>query len=83
MRSLSRITGIDGLTRDGAHYLKRIIDRYWADKGLGVPDVRVEKIGNGSSYRYDVRSNMVNGMPLNSHTLKLLEEERKKRWFIS
>ena len=79
MRNLSRITGIDGLTRDGAHYLKRIIDRYWANRNIGTPNVRVEKIGNGSSYRYDVRSDMVNGMPLNSHLLNLLEKERRER----
>ena len=58
----------DYCTREGAERLKNQIETYWAERGL---DVTVNLVQAGflpsmRSARTDVRSNMINGVPVNS-----------------
>lgn len=56
----------DHCTRDGASHLKSLIENYWRKKGFNV---EIELVNEGfvpamRSGRTDLRSNMVNGMPM-------------------
>ena len=58
----------DYCSSDGAGRLQAVIADYWRKKGF---DVNIELVHEGfvstmRSSRYDVRSNMVNGMPRRS-----------------
>jgi hypothetical protein len=60
----------DHSSKDGAHKLAREIERYWREKGSTKIEAWVEpgaKIdGNQSTShnaRFDVRTNLVNGLP--------------------
>ncbi len=58
----------DYCTREGAERLKAQIETYWAERGL---DVTINLVQAGflpsmRSARTDVRSNMINGVPVNS-----------------
>ena len=58
----------DFCTKDGAVRIKEQIENYWAERGK---DVRVDLVQGGflasmRSARTDVRSNMVNGVPVSS-----------------
>lgn len=58
----------DYCTREGAEKLKEQIEAYWAERGH---DVRINLVQGGflasmRSARTDVRSNMVNGVPIKS-----------------
>jgi hypothetical protein len=55
----------DFCTPDGARRLKQRIEDYWRDKGYAV-DVKLVEAGfvpAMRSARFDVRSDMVNGIP--------------------
>ena len=49
-------------TKPGAEVLAQSVRDYWADRNYQV-DVRVEISGAPKSPRWDVRSNLVNGLP--------------------
>jgi hypothetical protein len=54
------------LDRQGAEYLARKIERYWADQGYAV-DVKIKRAGFDDAARgcrYDVRSNLKNALPI-------------------
>jgi len=58
----------DYCTREGAERLKEQIEAYWAERGH---EVRVNLIQGGflasmRSARTDVRSNLINGVPVRS-----------------
>ncbi len=58
----------DYCTREGAERLKEQIEAYWAERGH---EVRVSLVQGGflasmRSARTDVRSNLVNGVPVKS-----------------
>lgn len=58
----------DYCTKDGAVRIKEQIENYWAERGK---DVRVDLVQGGflasmRSARTDVRSNMINGVPVTS-----------------
>ncbi len=58
----------DYCTREGAERLKAQIEAYWSDRGK---DVRINLVQAGflpsmRSARTDVRSNMINGVPVSS-----------------
>lgn len=58
----------DYCTKDGAVRIKEQIENYWAERGK---DVRVDLVQGGflasmRSARTDVRSNMINGVPVSS-----------------
>ena len=58
----------DYCTREGAERLKQQIEAYWAERGH---DVKINLVQGGflapmRSARTDVRSNMVNGIPVRS-----------------
>ena len=60
----------DYCSSDGANRLQAVIAEYWRKKGF---DVNVELVHQGfvstmRSSRFDVRSDMVNGMPRRSMT---------------
>ena len=60
----------DYCSSDGANRLQTVIAEYWRKKGF---DVNVELVHQGfvstmRSSRFDVRSDMVNGMPRRSMT---------------
>jgi len=55
----------DYCSRDGATALKEKIEAYWRDRGLEV-QIALHNVGFHPAIRaarYDVRSDMVNGMP--------------------
>jgi hypothetical protein len=55
----------DFCSRDGAHLLKAKIEAYWAERGQNV-QVMLHNVGFHPAIRaarFDVRSDMVNGMP--------------------
>ena len=55
----------DFCSRDGAHALKAKIEAYWRDRGHNVL-VALHNVGFHPAIRaarYDVRSDMINGMP--------------------
>lgn len=57
--------GPDFCSRDGAHALKQRIETYWRERGFNV-QVQLHNVGFHPAIRaarYDVRSDMVNGMP--------------------
>lgn len=57
--------GPDFCSRDGAHALKQRIELYWRERGCNV-HVLLHNVGFHPAIRaarYDVRSDMVNGMP--------------------
>lgn len=57
--------GPDFCSRDGAHALKQRIEAYWRERGYNV-QVLLHNVGFHPAIRaarYDVRSDMVNGMP--------------------
>jgi hypothetical protein len=52
---------------ESANYLAAVIRQYWSRRGYS-PEVYVEKMSSresGVGVLYSVRSNMVNGMPVN------------------
>lgn len=61
----SSLDGPDFCSRDGAHALKQRIEAYWRERGFNV-HVLLHNVGFHPAIRaarYDVRSDMVNGMP--------------------
>ncbi len=55
----------DFCSRDGAHALKTKIESYWAERGQSV-QVMLHNVGFHPAIRaarFDVRSDMINGMP--------------------
>ena len=57
--------GPDFCSRDGAHTLKHRIEAYWQERGFNV-QVQLHNVGFHPAIRaarFDVRSDMVNGMP--------------------
>lgn len=62
----------DFCSRDGAHALKQKIEAYWSERGHNV-QVMLHNVGFHPAIRaarFDVRSDMVNGMPRTSTTPK-------------
>ncbi len=58
----------DYCTREGAERIKKKIEEYWSDRGR---DVHVDLVQGGflasmRSARTDIRSNMINGVPVAS-----------------
>lgn len=54
-------------TFEGANFLAEMIRKYWSKRGY-TPTVWVEKMGHkitGDGIVYCVRSNMLNGFPVN------------------
>ena len=49
-------------TKPGAEHLAKCIRDYWADRSYLV-ETKVEVAGSSRSPRWDVRSNLVNGLP--------------------
>lgn len=76
----------DYTSRAGAEALKQKIEAYWRERGMGVM-LSLHNVGFHPAIRaarYDVRSDMVNGMPRtsaqpqaanDSHTISLVETE--------
>lgn len=64
--ALPRIAGeADFCSRDGAHALKAKIEAYWRERGQTV-QIMLHNVGFHPAIRaarFDVRSDMVNGMP--------------------
>ena len=58
----------DYCTRDGAERIKKQIEEYWAERGRPVTIDLVQGafLASMRSARTDVRSNMVNGVPVHS-----------------
>ena len=56
----------DYCTRDGAERIKKQIEEYWAERGRPVTIDLVQGafLASMRSARTDVRSNMVNGIPI-------------------
>jgi len=55
----------DFCSRDGAHALKAKIEAYWAERGQAV-QIMLHNVGFHPAIRaarFDVRSDMINGMP--------------------
>lgn len=62
----------DFCSRDGAHALKAKIEAYWRDRGHNVM-VALHNVGFHPAIRaarFDVRSDMINGMPRSAVTPK-------------
>ena len=62
----------DFCSREGAHALKAKIEAYWAERGHTV-QVMLHNVGFHPAIRaarFDVRSDMVNGMPRNAGATK-------------
>jgi hypothetical protein len=57
-----RVTGIDALSRSGAHEIVERIIRYWEERGHKRPLVWIEPI-KGMESTFVVRSNMISGLP--------------------
>ncbi len=56
---------IDFCSREGAHALKAKIEAYWRERGADVM-ISLQNVGFHPAIRaarYDVRSDMVNGLP--------------------
>ena len=58
----------DYCTREGAERIKKQIEEYWAERGLKVSISLVQGgfLASMRSARTDVRSNMINGIPVTS-----------------
>ncbi len=56
------VTGIDALTRAGAHEIAERIQRYWALQLFRPPNVWIEQDHSRESI-FVVRSDMVGGLP--------------------
>ncbi len=58
----------DYCTREGAERLKQQIEEYWAERGrkVNVNLVKGGFLASMRSARTDVRSNMINGVPVAS-----------------
>lgn len=56
----------DYCTRDGAERIKKQIEDYWAERGhpVNINLVQGAFLASMRSARTDVRSNMVNGVPM-------------------
>jgi hypothetical protein len=62
----------DFCSRDGAHLLKAKIEAYWAERGQKV-QIMLHNVGFHPAIRaarFDVRSDMINGMPRSASATK-------------
>ena len=59
----------DYCTREGAERLKKQIEDYWAERGreVNINLVNAGFLASMRSARTDVRSNMINGIPVPSN----------------
>ena len=83
----------DYCSRDGAHALKQKIEAYWRERGQDVM-LQLHNVGFHPAIRaarYDVRSDMINGMPRGSidaavgksqdcHKVSLVETDDDDVW---